>query len=118
MEHRICSVEVICEAHAWAGLNAGVNQVEIIVAQAQIESQIANWREVVLHIGACLPAIQSAGESREDIRIAAAVKEEVFVLPQADEIHSILKKLPPQDMREITRDAQGERRRRPLRKWR
>ena len=98
MEHRICPIEVICQARAWASLNASVNQVEIVVAQAQIESQIANWREVVLEIGACLPAMQSAGESRKDIRITAAIKEEVFVLPQVDEIHASLKRMPTPEM--------------------
>jgi hypothetical protein len=59
MQHRICFLEVIDQSYARAGLHAGVHQIKIVAAQPEVDGQIGQQREVVLDVGAGLPAEQS-----------------------------------------------------------
>ena len=105
MKHGIGSFEVVRQANPGTGLHRGIHQVEIVVTQTEVNSQIADRREVILDVSAGLPAPQTSTEAGEHIRIATAVKKETLVFPQTHQIHSGLEKIAMPVMRKVALDA-------------
>src|SRR5207249_10544861 len=56
MQYGLRLIEVIRQPDTRTGLHAGVDQVEIIIANAKIERQIADCRDVILDVSAGLYA--------------------------------------------------------------
>ena len=81
MQHGFCLIEVICQSNPRTGLHARINQIEIVITQAQINREVAHRREVILHVRAGLAANQTSAERRKHIGIAAAIEKETLVFP-------------------------------------
>ena len=110
MNHRFGFCEVVRAADARAGLLVRVDQVEVVIAKAEIDGQVRNGRKVVLHVEAGLPAFAPALERRKNILIPAAVEEEAFPFAQPDEIDPRLEKMSAPEVREVALDAERKRR--------
>src|SRR6266581_5768355 len=118
MQHGFCLIEVIRQPNARAGLHARINQIEIVITQAQINREVAHRREVILHISARLAAKKTSAERRKHVWIAAAIKKETLVFAQPHQIDASFKEMAMPVMRKITLDSQRQRRARGSGKWR
>ncbi len=93
MNHGLGFCDVVRQANARAGLLVRVHEVEMVVANAQVDGQVSNGREMVLQIKAGLPAFAPTLERREDILIPAAVEQKAFAFAQPDEVDPRLEKM-------------------------
>src|SRR5882762_502393 len=118
MNHGLGFCDVVRQANARASLLVRVHEVEMVVANAQVDGKVSNGRKMVLHVEAGLPALAPTLERGENLWATTAVEEKAFPFAQPDEVDPCLEKMAAPGVREIALDAKRKRRARRRRKWR
>ena len=93
MKHSIGAREVVGEADARTGLDAGTDEIEMIIADAEVHPKIAQGREVVLQVDAGLSTLLAAAEGGEHIRVTTPIEKEAFRFPKSEQVKASLENM-------------------------